>query len=132
MGWTCAIILGILGPFALVCIPHNLRVWRVRRRYRALTREVRDQVFQLIRTAAAKGPAVIFLYLNKEFPCREPEIIILSHVGGVPYAEAGDTWPTRHGNPDPKRHLARFLLQVRLDDPSLGQQWQGRLMVVFL
>jgi hypothetical protein len=37
--------------------------------------------------------------------------------------EAGEDWPT--GQP------AKFLLQVRLDEPALGQRWQGRLLREF-
>jgi len=32
----------------------------------------------------------------------------------------------------PEGDPAKFLLQVRLDEPSLGDPWQGRLIVVFL
>ena len=55
-------------------------------------------------------------------------MLIQSHVGGFPYAESGDDWPqgTPEGEP------AKFMLQVRLDHPGLGDHWQGRLIVVFL
>lgn len=76
--------------------------------------------------AAAKGPSVTFLRLAEEAACDE-DVLLQSHVGGVPYAESGDDRPqgTPEGQP------AKFMLQVRLDDSSPGGQWQGRLIVVF-
>jgi hypothetical protein len=67
---------------------------------------------------------VTFLRLDKDHKCDGGDVKLQSHVGGVPYAEAGEEWPA--GSP------AKFLLQVRLDDPGLGPQWQGRLLTVFL
>jgi hypothetical protein len=121
------ILLGIIGLFVLVCIPHNLRVWRTRKVLKMLPAKVKDRVLELIEEAAAKNPSITYLLLDNERPCSEPEAAILSHVGGTPYAEKGETWPY-HLDSDPPR----FLLQVRLDEPSLGEQWQGRLIAVFL
>jgi hypothetical protein len=88
---------------------------------------VKDEVLELIEAAAAKNPSITYLLLDPESPCSQPETAILSHVGGVPYAERGEIWPV-HPNSVPPR----FLLQVRLDEPSLGEQWHGRLIAVFL
>jgi len=125
--WILGFVLGIVGLFVLICLPHNVRIWQVRRVYRSLPTDVVDQVLQLIEQAAARGPSVTFLRLAEEAACGDA-VLIQSHVGGVPYAESGDDWP--HGTPegDP----AKFMLQVRLDEPSLGDQWQGRLLVIFL
>lgn len=125
--WILGVVLGLAGLFVLICIPHNLRVRRVRRVYRSLPTEVVDQVLQLIEQAAARGPSVTFLRLAEEVASDEA-VLAQSHVGGVPYAESGDEWPqgTPEGEP------AKFMLQVRLDHPGLGDQWQGRLIVAFL
>lgn len=125
--WTLGFVLGIVGLFVLICLPHNLRVRRVRRVYRSLPAEVVDQVLELIEQAAVRGPSVTFLRLAEEVAGNDA-VLIQSHVGGVPYAESGDDWPlgTPEGEP------AKFMLQARLDEPSLGHQWQGRLIVVFL
>jgi hypothetical protein len=120
------VILGIIGLFVIVCIPHNLRIWRARKVFRSLPNEVREQVLDLIEEAAAQNPSVTYLLLD-ESPCSEPEAVVSSHVGGVPYAEKGETWPV-YGDSNP----SRFLLQVRLDEPSLGDTWQDRLIAVFL
>jgi hypothetical protein len=86
-----------------------------------------DQVLDLIEETAATGPSVTFLRLAEEVAGNDA-LLVQSHVGGVPYAESGDDWPqgTPEGEP------AKFLLQVRLDEPNLGDPWQGRLIVVFL
>src|SRR5258707_1148217 len=118
MDWIFIILMLIFGVFILVCIPHNLRVWRVRRQYRSLPKEIKKQVWQVVQAAAAKGPSVSFLCLDNELPSSEPEIVLQSHVGGIPYSEAGATWPLCGDESNPSRHPARFLLQVRLDEPS--------------
>jgi hypothetical protein len=123
---TLGVILGIIGLFIIVCIPHNLRIWRVRKVFRSLPKDVTERVLELIEEAAAQNPSVTYMILD-ERPCPEPEAVVSSHVGGVPYAEKGETWAV-HGNSDPPR----FLLQVRLDEPSLGDTWQDRLIAVFL
>jgi hypothetical protein len=123
---TLGVILGLIGLFIIVCIPHNLRIWRVRKVFRSLPKDVRERVLELIEEAAAQNPSVTYMLLD-ESPCSEPEAVVSSHVGGVPYAEKGETWAV-HGNSDPPR----FLLQVRLDEPSLGDTWQDRLIAVFL
>ena len=123
---TMGVILGIIGLCVVLCIPHNLRIWRVKKVFRKMPKNVKEQVLVLIEQAAAEKPSIIYLLLNDE-PCSEPETAILSHVGGIPYAERGETWPAHADSVPP-----RFLLQVRLDEPSLGEQWQGRLIAVFL
>ncbi len=130
-GWIFIILMLIFGVFILVCIPHNLRVWRVRRQYKSLPNGIKKEVCQVIRAAAAKGPSVSFLCLDNELPNSEPQIVLQSHVGGIPYSEAGATWPLGGDGSNSSRDPARFLLQVRLDEPSLGQVWQGRLIEVF-
>ena len=126
-GWLSLLGLGAIGLFILACIPHNLRIWRVRRTFSSLPDEVVNKVLRLIEKAAASEPAVTFLRLSEEIHDDEP-VLVDSHVGGVPYAEAGDDWPEGTPEGDP----AKFLLQVRLDEPTLGDQWQGRLVVAFL
>jgi hypothetical protein len=123
--WLCGIVIvALAGLFAAVMLRHNLRIWRVRRAYRTLPTEANEQVLQLIRAAARERTSVTFLRLDDERKCDGHEELLQSHVGGVPYAEAGEQWPI--GKP------GTFLLQVLLDEPSLGQQWQGRLLTVFL
>jgi hypothetical protein len=125
LGWLFGtVIAGLAGLFALLVLRHNLRIRRVRRVYKALPNEVKEQVLRLIQEAARERAAITFLRLNEEDKCDSNDILLQSHVGGVPYAEAGDEWPS--GSP------AKFLLQVRLDEPGLGQQWEGRLLTVFL
>jgi hypothetical protein len=124
--WVLGIILGLLTLSVVVCVPHNLRIWRARKVYRNLPQQVKDRVLELIQEAAAHNPSITYLLLDNE-PCSKPETAVLSHVGGVPYAESGETWPVHPGS-DP----VRFLLQVRLSEPTLGESWPGRLIVVFL
>jgi hypothetical protein len=125
LGWLCGTVLALLaGLFALAVLRHNLRIRRVRRAYRTLPNGVKEQVLQLIQEAARENPSVTFLRLDNDRKCGGGDELVQSHVGGVPYAEAGEEWPT--GSP------GKFLLQVRLDEPGLGRQWQGRLLAVFL
>jgi hypothetical protein len=119
------IVLGLIGLVVIVCIPHNVRIRRVRKVFRNLPQNVKDMVLESIEEASAQNPSITYLLLHS--PCSEPETAVLSHVGGVPYSERGETWPV-HSDSD----LPRFLLQVRLDEPSLGEQWQNRLIAVFL
>jgi len=44
LGWFLAIVLGLVGLFVLICIPHNVRVRRVRRVYKSLPTDVVDRV----------------------------------------------------------------------------------------
>jgi hypothetical protein len=67
---------------------------------------------------------VTLLRLDGDRRCDCQEALLRSHVGGVPYAEAGDDWPT--DGP------ARFLLQVRPDESGLGERWRGPLLRGFL
>jgi hypothetical protein len=124
--WFLLIVLGLVGLLVLICIPHNLRVRRVRRVYKSLPTEVVDRVLEVIEQAAANGPSVTFLRLTEEVVSAE-DMLLQSHVGGVPHAESGDAWP--QGTPEGD---AKFMLQVRLDHPGLGEQWQRRVLVVFL
>ena len=128
LGWASLIVLGLVALLVIVCIPHNLRVRRVRRIGKALPREVEDQVLTLIDEAGAKGPSVTFLRLDADRQVDNDDSLLTSHVGGLPYAEAGDQWPEDTAEDEP----AKFLLQVRLDESRLGPSWQGRLLVVFL
>src|SRR5262249_5838013 len=112
------------GLFITAIMWHNLRVRRVRRAYRGLPDEMKDRVLALIQEAASGRPSVTLLRLDGGCQCHGHDALLRSHVGGVPYLEAGEDWPT--GQP------AKFLLQVRLDEPALGQRWQGRLLTVFL
>lgn len=122
--WLLAVVVVVAGGLLIAAIiRHDLRVWRVRRAYRTLPDEVKDRVLGLIGEAASGRPSVTLLLLDRD-RCDGQEALLRSHVGGVPYAESGDDWPA--GDP------ARFLLQVRLDEPGLGERWRGRLLTVFL
>lgn len=123
---TLGIIFGVIGLFVVVNIPHNLRIWRARKAFKSLPTTIKERVLDLIEHAAAENPSVTCLLLEDE-PSLEPEISVISHVGGMPYAESGESWPASTDSVPP-----RFLLQVRLDEPSLGEQWQDRLIAVFL
>jgi len=125
LGWLFGAVIGILASlFAVVMLRHNLRIRRVRRAYRTFPNRVKERVLQLIQEAARERPSLTFLRLDDDRKCDGSNELLQSHVGGVPYAEAGEEWPT--GSP------GKFLLQVRLHEPGLGQQWQGRLLTVFL
>lgn len=128
LGWIAVVVMAIVALLALVLVPHNLRVRRVRQIEKAIPKEIKDRVLALIDEAGTRGPSVTFLRLDDELQMDNDEILLTSHVGGLPYAEAGDEWPqgTPEGEP------AKFVLQVRLNGPSLGPPWQGRLLVVFL
>ena len=56
LAWILGFVLGIVGLFVLICLPHNVRIWRVRRVYRSLPADVVDQVLELIEQAAATWP----------------------------------------------------------------------------
>lgn len=127
LGWLIVVVLGLIGLFILICVPHNLRIWRVRRIYRNLPPQVVDDILTSIEKSAANGPSVTFLRLSNEVEVDE-DALLDSHAGGLPYAEAGDKWP----NGTPEGAPAKFLLQVRIDEPSLGEKWQGRLIIAFL
>jgi len=66
VAWILGFVLGLAGLFVLICLPHNVRIWRVRRVYRSLPTEVVDQVLQLLEQAAARGRSVTFLRLAEE------------------------------------------------------------------
>src|SRR5436190_3250271 len=125
--WTAGIVFAVAALFGLLILPHNLRVWRVRRSYRRTPLQVQEQVLTAIRTVAQQARTITFLRIDRGRPVSEQDLVTESHVGGVPYAEPGDQWPDADGNDS-----ARFLLQVRLSDPGLGPVWHGRLIEVFL
>jgi hypothetical protein len=52
LGWLAVITFGLVGLLVVVCIPHNLRVRRVRRDYRRLPKEVIEKVLAIVREAA--------------------------------------------------------------------------------
>jgi hypothetical protein len=123
LDWLFAtVVVVVAGLFTVVTVRHNLRIWRMRRAYKTLPDEVKEQVLRLVQEAAMEHPSVTFLRLNKEAQYNDE--LLRSHIGGRPYAEAGDIQLT--DSP------VKFLLQVRLDEPSLGKHWQGRLLTVFL
>jgi hypothetical protein len=125
LSWFLITGLIVAGCFFIAAILwHNLRIWRVRRAYRDLPREVKERVLAMIEEAAMGGPSVTFFRLDVGRRCDGSDASVQSHVGGVPYMEPGEGWPP--GYP------ATFLLQVLLDLPGLGETWQGRLLTVFL
>ena len=89
VAWILGFVLGIVGLFVLICLPHNVRIWRVRRVYRSLPADALEQVLEFIEQAAARGPSVTFLRFAEEVACTDA-LLVQSHVGGVPYAESGD------------------------------------------
>ena len=124
-GWLGA-GLAIVLLLAVVLGPHNWRVYRARRTFRQLPDDVKKHVLEAISRAASARPSVTFLRLSEHPAESVRDLAIKSHVGGSPYTEAGEEWPTCEARP------ARFLLQIRLCEPSLGPVWQGRLIAVFL
>ncbi len=56
VGW-CAVDLGLVGLIVVVCIPHNLRVRRVRRGYRRLGKDVIEKVLALVREVVSSSLA---------------------------------------------------------------------------
>lgn len=119
------ILAGIIGLLAIFSIPRHVRINRARKIFQTLPKNVKERVLDLIEEAAGETPLITYLLLDDQ-PCSQPEAPVQSHVGGLPYAESGETWPA-HRNAVPRR----FLLQVRLDQPSLPQQWQGRLIALY-
>ncbi len=120
------IALGIVVLFVLICIPHNLRVKRVRRAYRSLPNDVINEVLDLIEQAAAKGPSVTLLRPAEEVTCAGA-VLVQSRIGGEPYCESSDIPSVNVVDSE----LPDFLLQVRLDHSDFGDQWR-RLLVAFL
>jgi hypothetical protein len=121
--WTLGVVAGLVGaPLGVLVFWHNLRIWRLRRIYKALPPEVKDQVLSAIRTAAANRQAVTLLRLDDRCAPDPQAAVIQSHVGGLPYAEHGESWPKE----------SKFIVQVCLDERSQGAPWQGRLLTVFL
>lgn len=72
----------------------------MRRVFKSLPSEVVAQVLQLIEQAATRGPSITYPRLSEIVSCPE-NVLIQSHIGGVPYAESGDDWPqgTSDGEP---------------------------------
>src|SRR5437764_9625448 len=124
LAWLCGAVVVVAATlFAVVTIRHNLHIRRVRRAFRTLPNEVKKQVLQQIQEAARERPSITFLRLDDDRKCDGQEELVQSHVGGVPYAAAGEEWPS--DKPGTSR------LQVRLGGRSLGQQWQGGLLAMF-
>jgi hypothetical protein len=89
LGWLFGgVILALAGLFLVVTLRHNLRILRVRRVYKTLPNEIKEQVFRLIQEAARERPSVTFLWLDEEQKCDSQDVLLQSHIGGVPYAEA--------------------------------------------
>lgn|GEM_PF-1629361 len=126
LGWTIG---GLLVSLLIaVLLPHNLRAYWARQANRNLSATVRHEILATVREMATDCPSVQMLRPVENDSVTEDDLIVKSHVGGRPYAEAGDTWPVRDGVSDP----IRFLAQVRLSEPSLGTVWQDRLITVFM
>lgn len=116
-----AVLVGFVIAFVVI-LQHNLRIRQARRAFARLPVDVIDEVLSLIETAAGMGESVSFLRLDAQ-PCENfQHTLCTSHVGGAPYSEDREIWPDD----------AKFLLQVRLAEPSLGPIWQGRLLTVFM
>lgn len=119
------ILLGVSILFALVCLPHLIRTMPVRHAYKDLPSGVAEKVIQLIECEKTAEPGVTFLKRSDGVPLDE-ELFVVSRVGGSPYMEPGDENPQKDiDKPE------TFLLQVRIDEPALGDAWQGRLLAVF-
>jgi hypothetical protein len=122
--WILAIAIVVVGLLLAVILPHNLRVRRVRQVSRTLPTDEKDRILGLIVEMASQGPSLTLLLVDRNRRSDEEAMRLRSHVGGSPYAEADDDPPTDDSS--------RFLLQVFLDEPSLGETWQGRLLTVYL
>jgi hypothetical protein len=67
LDWLFAtVVVVVAGLFTVVTVRHNLRIWRMRRAYKTLPDEVKEQVLRLVQEAAMEHPSVTFLRLNKE------------------------------------------------------------------
>ncbi len=129
--WIAA---GLALLAAVVLGPHNVRIARARRAYRGLPIGVRAACIDRIAAAGGANPPFTLL-LPWEDPPAGVDAAIASRLGGVPYAEAGDTWPALESDWDGSYQAgapAPFLLQVLLDHPGLGPVWQGRLLTIYL
>ena len=60
VGWSAVIDVGLVGLLVVVCIPHNLRVRRVRRVYRHLGKDVIEMVLALVREVVSSSLAETF------------------------------------------------------------------------
>ena len=123
MHWFLLGVFGVLILVVIVLVPHNVRAWRARRATQQVPPAVVEKVFAVLKNAADGQAAVTFLRPMHGTTCEDPTA---SHIGGLPSAQRGDTWPSTESGPDD------FLVQVKLDAPHLGEQWQGRLLQVFL
>lgn len=126
LGWIVAAAAALAALFGLMILPHNLRVRRVRRDYALLPADVRRRVLQMISDYAAGKPSVTLLRIDPAVAYDADAMLTASRVGGLPYAEAGQCWPL-----DDEGEPAHFLIQVRLDEGSLGLVWRDRLVQVF-
>lgn len=123
--------------FAIVFVPavilgwlqilDHLRMRRVRRLYASLPVASRDLFLNQIDEAGRAEPACTVLVAMEPERNRGADNLVGSRYGGLPYAEAGETWPQASVE---KAEPADFLIQVRLDD-SFPPPWPGRLVVVF-
>jgi hypothetical protein len=121
---VAAAVVLLLGLAILSISWQRRRIKAAQEAYKGLPKEVKEEVLRLIQETAKDGPSVTFLRLDHDRICDGKLELLESHVGGAPYSEAGEEWPT--GSP------GTFLLQVRLDDPGLAECWQSRLITVFL
>lgn len=126
LAWIVGGAAALVVAFGLLILPHNLRVRRVRRVYAELPENVKQRVLELIARYAEGQPSVTLLRLDPSAPYDAAKLAAESHVAGTPYSEAGQPWPL-----DKDEQPAHFLIQVRLDEPSLGPAWKGRLVQVF-
>jgi hypothetical protein len=118
--------LAFAGLAAVAMLWHIMRLRRVSRAYQSLPEEVKHRVLGLIEEAASARPSVTFLRLDPGRRCEDEErdAAVRSHVGGAPYMERGEAWPAGES--------VRFLLQLLIDEPGLGERRQGRLVTVFM
>ncbi|MBS0206514.1 MAG: hypothetical protein JSS49_26800 [Planctomycetes bacterium] len=108
-------------------IADRIRIRRVRLQYRSLSSESRQQMLRCIDEAGRAGSNCTVLVAAEVASPTSNAAVIESHYGGMPYAEAGDVWPTVA---EDKTEPADFLIQVRLDD-TFPSPWSGRLIVIF-
>jgi hypothetical protein len=118
-----AVVALLVGLAAIIILGQKRRIKAIQEAYKSLPKEIKDQVLELIEESARGGTFVTFLRPDRDEPCVGQREILESHVGGEPYAEAGEEWPVSQ---------KKFLVQVRLSDPGLGDCWTGRLITVFL
>ncbi len=122
MFWLIVGVIGVAVVVAAVILHHNVRVWRVRRDFQSVPAEAIEAVFAALDAAANHVESVTLLLPMHGRTCD----VTASHVGGLPYAEGGDIWPTTEDG------RSTFLIQVCLDHSAIGSEWENRLVEVFL